>query len=288
MYDNKFHLIVYIWKPFYRLFGLIRTKWDIRTSVIDSFATFFLLSCMKILSSSFDLLISTPVYQFNSTAVSYRLYYDPSVTHFGPHHLPYAILALTMFLVFTVLPRFYTLILVLYPFHYFQTFFSYFSSQQLFLFTFVDSFQGCFKDGTEPRVLDCRSFAAVRLIIRVVFYITLAVTLGSMSFVYANLVLAVAMILFINFQPFKKATVKYPITDTVFLTLLSLSVVISVGCNVATIGQHNIFPDIFIFIGILSGLFPPVYVLFLMLHWIFSRRKWSRQTLTRLRFWKNH
>ena len=81
LYDNKIGL------PFYRLFSLIRTNWNVRTSVIDSFAAFFLLSYVKILSSSVDLLVYSPVYKYNSTDVSYRLYYDPSATLFGPFHM---------------------------------------------------------------------------------------------------------------------------------------------------------------------------------------------------------
>ena len=50
LYDRKIACIVKIWKPFHIVLTFFRKSCDIRTSVIDSFATFFLLSNIKILS----------------------------------------------------------------------------------------------------------------------------------------------------------------------------------------------------------------------------------------------
>ena len=52
--------IVVIWKP---VFHLLRENWDIQTSVVNSFATFFLLSYVKILTVSTDLLVFTAMYE---------------------------------------------------------------------------------------------------------------------------------------------------------------------------------------------------------------------------------
>ena len=41
LYDRKCTIIVAAWKPFKQILTFYRTSWDIRTSVIDSFATFF-------------------------------------------------------------------------------------------------------------------------------------------------------------------------------------------------------------------------------------------------------
>ena len=50
LYDRNVCCIVFIWKPFYLFFRHFSDNWDIRTSVIDSFATFFLLSYVKYLN----------------------------------------------------------------------------------------------------------------------------------------------------------------------------------------------------------------------------------------------
>ena len=61
LYDHNLWCIVHTWRPFRYIFRLFRENWDIRTSVIDSFATFYLLSYVKILSVSAnnDFYIST-------------------------------------------------------------------------------------------------------------------------------------------------------------------------------------------------------------------------------------
>ena len=51
---------------------------------------------------------------------SWRLYFDATFVYFGRDHLPYAILALVMLLVFVILPM---LLLFLYPFRWFQNLF---------------------------------------------------------------------------------------------------------------------------------------------------------------------
>ena len=57
---DRYPLVVKIWRPVYRVFMCIRQEWDIRGSLVQSFATFLVLSYVKILYVSFDLL--TPVY----------------------------------------------------------------------------------------------------------------------------------------------------------------------------------------------------------------------------------
>ena len=270
LYDEKVPCVVFCWRPFGSLFGKMRKKWDIRTSVIDSFATFFLLSYVKILSATFDILVFTRVYKFNSTETSYRLFYNPTVIFFGREHLPYAAIALTISFIFTVIP---TLILIAYTFQCFQKLLSSFHIRLHSLHTFIDSFQGCFKDGTEAGVYDCRWFSAVRLLLRVACYAVYAMTLGSMYFVYATVVLIAVAILFIVFQPFKKATVKYPVTDSVFIILIALHYVTCAGYNVGVMRGRRFVSMEVIMLGFISGYFPLVYTLFLMLHWFLVKTK---------------
>ena len=92
--------LVIFWKPFRRLFGLFRENWDLRTSMIDAFATTLLLTNMKLQSVSFDLLTPVKVYHLYDTGnwtYSYRLFYDATVPYFGLRHLPYAITAVLVF-----------------------------------------------------------------------------------------------------------------------------------------------------------------------------------------------
>ena len=82
LYDRNVWCIVFIWKPFRLFFRHFRENWDIRTSVIDSFATFFLLSYVKILSTSIDMLLATRVHTLHSNKTNYRLYYMLAILNF--------------------------------------------------------------------------------------------------------------------------------------------------------------------------------------------------------------
>ena len=147
LHGRRFAVVVTIWKPFRKVLSVFRKSWDIRTSIIDSFATFFLLSYVKVLSVSADLLIPTTIYKLGSNNVQFGLFYTPTVQYFGNEHLPYAITAIIILTLFVSIP---TIIFIVYPFQFFQKFLSYFPFNWHFLHAFVDSFQGCYKDGTEP------------------------------------------------------------------------------------------------------------------------------------------
>ena len=105
---------------FWWLFGdrfevslVFRKNWDIRTSLIDSFAT---LLYLKFLSVAYDLLLPVYVYQLppsGNLTISRRLFYDASIPYFGREHLPYAVVAIVALAFFAVLPA---MVLLLYPF----------------------------------------------------------------------------------------------------------------------------------------------------------------------------
>jgi hypothetical protein len=170
--------------------------------VIDSFATFFLLSYVKILSVSTDLLVFTAVLELPGNKTHYRIYYDASVEFFRGSHIPYALLAATLAIVCVITP---TLILILYPFRCFQKCLSYYHIQWHFLHAFVDSFQGCYKDGTEPGTRDLRWFSAYDLVLRLGICIIFNLTLNVMYFFYALLLILIVLILLVNFQPHKSS-----------------------------------------------------------------------------------
>ena len=90
-------LVVKLWKPFLYLFVRCRRQWDVQNSLVDAFATFLLLSYVKFYSASLDLL--TPSIMWNSRAeiTGVVLYSDGTIDFFGRDHIPYAILAMTVF-----------------------------------------------------------------------------------------------------------------------------------------------------------------------------------------------
>ena len=275
LHDQQYTAIVIIWKPLRMVLSVFRKSWDIRTSIIDSFATFFLLSYIKVLSVSADLLIPTTIYKLGTNKVQFGLYYSPSVHYFGDEHLPYAITAIVILTLFVSVP---TVILILYPFRFFQKFLSFFPFNWHFLRAFVDSFQGCYKDGTEPGTFDCRWFSTTILLIRLLFFIIYGMTLSMMFFVYSLIAFIIFTIAAINIQPFKKVASCYPSTETVFHILLSLAYTCFIMRDIATT-ENYFFNIITIILLFLTAFVPIVYIASLISVWMISRMRWIRYLL---------
>ena len=94
--------VLYMWRPFHYFFALFRREWDVHTSIIDAFVTFFLLSTTNHLQT---------ITAYGDSLGLY-LYDNASIKYFGPKHLPYGLLALAIMTVFIILP---TCLLILYP-----------------------------------------------------------------------------------------------------------------------------------------------------------------------------
>ena len=143
-------------RPFHGCANCLRSQWDVRTSIVDAFVTFLLLSYVKLLSVSFDLLVPTQVYNINGSSLELYLYYDATIEYFGEEHLPYGVLAVFVMLIFIIFPL---LLLLLYPMRCFQQCLGCCGIRWHALPIFIDAFQGCYKDGTNG-TRDCRYFAA--------------------------------------------------------------------------------------------------------------------------------
>ena len=272
LYDRKCLCIVAVWKPFHKVLSRIQKSWNVRTSVIDSFSTFFLLSYVKIISVSADILIPTRIYKLGSNKSTFGVYYTPSVEYFGHEHLPFAILALTLLALFVCIP---TLTLILYPFQFFQKFLSLFPFNWHFLRAFVDSYQGCYKDGTEPGTFDCRWIATVMLLLRPLLFIIFGSTKSMTFFTYAVITIAMYLITVINLQPFKTTASRYPSTDTTFYILISLFSVVILGKDVED-RDHTLYSAMMFFILLSSTFIPIAFTVGFVGFWLVSKTKLNK------------
>ena len=118
LYDAKFLPITIAWAPFPKFFTLFRQNWNVRTSIIDSFSTIYLLSNVKVLSVSMS--FPATVYKLISDSVAYGLYCLPSLHYFGRNHA-YSVCNISSNCVNSV-P---TVVLILYPLRFFQRFSTY-------------------------------------------------------------------------------------------------------------------------------------------------------------------
>ena len=198
LHDN-YTFAVKIWRPFHRCLTIFRKQWNIQSSLINALATFIVLSYIKILNVSIELLIPTHVYDVNGNSVNLPyLYYNGSILMTSKAYRPYLVLALLMLLVFNILPL---LLLALYPFACFQRFLNcwpclrYNFSLQIFM----DAFHGCYKDTPH----DYRHFATLYLVLRLVNPLLYSMFNYKLYLPTASLLLTLSMALVAKFQPYK-------------------------------------------------------------------------------------
>ena len=269
LYDRRVPVIVTLWKPFNKVLVIFRKSWDIRTSVLDSFATFFLLSYIKIFNVTADVLIPTQIFQMSSNKSKFGVYYSPTVSYLGDEHLPYAILAIISVTLFVSVP---TIIFILYPYQLFHKFLSLFPINWHFLHAFVDSFQGCYKDGTEPGTHDCRWFSLPMLLLWPIFGTVYSLTLSTMFFAYSLIILLILLIAMINIQPLKRIGPHYPLVDIIFISL-SCFIYITMLENAAFVREKYYFnhSTLTIIIVFLASVIPIIYTSFLIGSWLVSK-----------------
>ena len=274
LYDRNFRLLVIIWKPFRVIFGLFQKNWDVKTSLIDSFAAFFFLSNVKFVNVSFDLLAPVRVYQLDSAgnfSSSLRVYYNASLPYLGETHLPYAVLAIAVLVLFELLP---ILLLILYPFRWFQKFLNLFPARWYILHTFMDSLHGCFKDGTQPGTRDCRWFASMPFIVHLLMYIIGIFILNRVSVCFSNVTLVLYIIIIVNLEPFKNGR------HADIYTIFTLFTATWLACTILYRPEH--YHQLVYSIAIILCVLPFCFAL----HWMYRHRKFGLQLIRKLRAWR--
>ena len=195
LYDRRFCILVYMWKCFSRIFISFSGKLCIKSSIINSFVTFLLLSYVKLLSTSFDLLNFTRAYSPNGTIIGTFLYYDASIEYFGREHLPYGILAIVVTVLFIILPFLFSL---LHPLSCLKGCIGRWPAFRICL----DSYQGYYKDGTEG-TRDCRCFSSLYLFARIVLFVLYGFIKNIYFYPFASILLLFVVALIIVCKPFK-------------------------------------------------------------------------------------
>ena len=266
LYDRNYRVVTIMWRPFQLLFSLFRRNWNIRTSVIDAYATFFLLSFIKFLSVSFDLLVPTKVYHLSGDHYNYTLalFYAGDIEYFGKKHLPYGILAIAVMCVFVILP---TVTLALYQFAFFQKFLNLFPFRWYILHTFVDSFQGCYKNGTEPGTCDCRWFSAAYLGLRVICLLLYGMTLNTSTYPLIILFVFSFILLLVLVQPYKTSASGNLKTNIVFLIVISMLFEALSRVALSNLSANTLF----YVLAMCLSLIPLVYIVVLIIYSIFCR-----------------
>ena len=210
--------IVRLLNPVGYIVSRFRQTWDIRTSLVDAFAAFILLSYVKMIRVSLLLSTHNTVNNMTGKVVRSVLHYDPTITYASHEHMPFLLLGLLLLLTFGL---FFPLLLLFYQFRLFQKCLHKVKMNRNGLRIFMDAFQGCYKDGKNNGP-DRRFFAGLYFVFRLLVFGTfnafwnnkeLYITLQSLMILFA-LVTAIL-------RPYKKEL--YNIIDIFFFSVLGIA-----------------------------------------------------------------
>lgn len=182
--------------PLQRFIVRFRNSWDIKGSLITAFATLYVLSFTKVVTTSVGLILTTKL--SDSCGQYYyrpRWYYNASCTLFHTCHRPYAYLMFVILSTVIFLPSLY---IFLYP------------CKLLHKCTIINLrivqlpheiakvFYQSFKDGTQEGTIDCRWFAGIYLLIR----LTIAISASFISSQDIQIIVSIVGMLLVGiFRP---------------------------------------------------------------------------------------
>ena len=274
---NRSSFIQRLMRPIYKCCFYFRKEWDIKQSLISVFATFILLSYVKFLNTSFDLLLPAYTYDMNGKEVQPSfLYYNGSVDLFGREHKPYAALAIIMMFVFNAVPLTF---LYLYPCYCFQKLLNQFKSRSLqSVHIFVDVFLSNFR--TKP--VDCRYFAALYLTLRIVNLMVFSFTFSRFYYPIATLYMLMAALVVAIFQPHKRTV--YNKLDGFFFIVVALGYIGAGGYGLSP--GETPFNELFMWIVATAASIPVLYITILIISWAIPHRIKHRMELCFNSIWQ--
>lgn len=242
-----------------------KIKWQYKASTIDVFATVLLLSYNKLLSTHFDILVYMEPFNERGIIVGKYLYYDPTVPYFIKGHLLYGILAVVLATLSTLLPF---LLLLFYPTKCFQKCLNSLKINRYYgLHIFVDSFTGCYKDGTESGTRDCRYFAAFFLLLRILTYIILAALPTTCAIATNGTIIMIFMAIFVACQPYRAKFDVYNRITGIMLATMSAAHMTLLGLLLSRINRVDYVNFNLLVLAVLT-LLPQIYITVLALRWI--------------------
>lgn len=286
LHGRNCKLVVVLWKPFCFLCVRLRRNWEVKTSLIDAFASFILLSYSKLVGVSLALVCPNPAYAVNGSIVYTSLHYGISVQYLSTQHLPFFIIGI-IGLIFGLLPP---LLLLFYPFRWFQKILNTLRLNRFqSLYIFVDAFQGCYKNGTGGSK-ERRYFAGLYFAFRFIVLMAESVTYFKLqtSFIflvgaYTSFLLTIAIL-----QPYRKDFFNY--LDALFFAIMAVAnanMVYVMGYAENSVGFKlpvATWPITYVLL-----LLPGMYMCFYIVYWVFTRfrTRCHYQRSTHLRFYQS-
>ena len=177
--------------------------------------------------------------------------------------------------------------LALYPFSCFQKFLGLFPFHWFMLRTFMDSFQGCYKDGTEPGTRDYRWFVVIFSITRFFLLFFIFIAYKDVFLSLSSLILILHTTLLATLQPFKSSVSHYNVINITFMLLLTLFTMSVTALQNIISDDTKLFFFFFFVLALIFGSIPSLYASAIILYWIYSHRKFGLSIMQWLKAWRH-
>ena len=218
LHSRNFKPFTWIWDHLKKCYcKRSRGQADSKSTIIDAFATFFLLSYTRLLFTSLYFLLASTTEKNGSTfRVAAGL--DPTSDYFSKNHAPFAVLAILILIGPVLIP---VTVLTFYPVRAFRSLLQkckISGHSWAALNIFVEKFYSCYRDGLDGGK-DLRCFVCLPFLLRLSILIgALTPTLATFWF-FHFLVYGGASLLIAIVQPYKRAYMN--IIDSLILAIIS-------------------------------------------------------------------
>ena len=162
VHAKNFKPVVIPWRVCSRMFAQSYRSWDPRSSMIQAFASLFFLSYAKFTYITWEGFMLARKRGIKGEISTLILFTDPNVPYYSTEHLLLMILSVSV-AIFIFLPPF--IILLVYPTSLYRKISDRISTVwRIRIKTYVDTFNGCMKDGTEG-TRDYRSLSGLVILL---------------------------------------------------------------------------------------------------------------------------
>ena len=218
LYSHNFKAFVWSWNKLNGCF-LKHIKRDSKSTMIDVFSTFLLLSYTKIVGIFIATIELDFVPNMNNLPTRKVLHADPSIEWLGTENLPYVAISVLLFLVLILPP---VVLLAFYPTKIFRSLLlkcPFGGHTRAALNIFVEKFYDSYRDGLDGG-RDMRGLASLYFILRIFVYL---ISIAERYLLYNALLIGGTAIFIAIARPYKKTYMN--IIDTLLLATLVFSLV---------------------------------------------------------------
>ena len=264
LYDRSNRVVVFFLKPLHRLMARFFQVFNLKRSIMDTFATFIVLSYAKFAVTSAYLLYPSPLIIANGETVKYVSYLDSTKVYTSLEYAPYFSAALAISLIIGLLLPTVLLLYSLKPFHRFLQ-----NHRLAFLLPgektkyFLNSFYHCYKDGRDGGH-DRRYFASLYFFVRFILIYSYAVAFNwIIQFMVQQVLLTVVIIVISIFQPYKNNF--FNVVDAIMFGNLAMINIFSIYQTYLDVANFPLSPTCF-YIQIILVFLPLVYILSILFY----------------------